>query len=149
MNCKPAVIHALGCEPLEDPYGAGAVRSPGDLLGWSPPPHTPTLQCLGSLCCWYAHKNSEQSAQVPAHHRGDRHSSSWSLSKDPVPPSGLAWHIDRKGGWIAILSRAIKPKENILAGSQASQNNNSWQDFKGLTPATVTLPLKSHLVSFS
>lgn len=79
--------------------------------GRPPPPHTPTLQCLGSLCCWYAHKNSEQSAQVPAHHHGDRHSSSWSLSKDPVPPSGLAWHVDRKGGWIAILSRAIKPRK--------------------------------------
>lgn len=79
--------------------------------GRPPPHHTPTLQCLGSLCCWYAHKNSEQSAQVPAHHHGDRHSSSWSLSKDPVPPSGLAWHVDRKGGWIAILSRAIKPRK--------------------------------------
>ena len=127
--------------------------SPGDLLGWSPPHHSPTLQCLGSLCCWSACKNSERSAQVPAHHHGDCHSSSRSLSKDPVPPSGLAWHVDRKGGWIAILSRAIKPKENILAGSQASKNSsnnrNFWQDFQGLTPAMVTLPTKGHLGSFS
>lgn len=97
MNCKPAVIHALGCEPLEGLYPAGGVGSPGDLLGWYPPPHTPTLHCLGSLCCWSAHKNGEQSAQVPAHHHGDLHSSSRSLSKDPVPPSGSAWHVDRNG----------------------------------------------------
>ena len=94
---------------------------------WDGPPHrTPTLQCLGSLCCWSAHKNSEQSAQVPAHHHGDRQSSSRSLSKDPVPPSGSAWHVDRNGGWTAILSRAIKPRKT------------SWLAVKPHKTATTT-----------
>ena len=76
--------------------------------------------------------------------------SSQSLSKDPVPSSGLAWHSDGKGGWTVILSRVIKPRKicwlAVKPHKNKKQTKKTLAQFKMLTPATATP--RGHVTSF-
>lgn len=98
--------------------------------GVSPPP---PLQCLVKVGSWSVCVNGLPRCWTVL--TANNSSALRSLSKDPVCSSRLAWHLDGKGSWVAILSRVIKPRKiSWLAvkphNNKKTNKQNPQQDSK-------------------